>query len=732
MEKVLILKNLNCMNCANKIEAKCKKLDGIKDANFNFVNKKMTLKLEGDADYNNILNTIISIVKDSEPDVDVIPFDDDYDEDNSLASNFESCCCCGHDHNHEHKHNHDHKEHNHNNEHAHSHNHGGEENKNKTIFRLGISFVLLIIGLISKNNIFYLLSYIFAGFRVIKNAFRNIFKGEIFDENFLMTIATFGAIAIKSYSEAVGVMLFFEIGEFLQDLAVDNSKKSITNLVNLKDVKANLIKDNGEIIVVKPDTLKINDLIVVKPGEKVPVDGIIYEGTSFIDTSSLTGESVPKKYEPGDEILSGTVNKESLIKIKVTKTYKNSAAAKIINLIEEAASKKSNTEKFITRFARYYTPIVVISSVLVAILPPLLFKANFSTWFYNALVFLVVSCPCALVVSVPLSYFAGIGKASKNGILIKGSQSLENLNKVKTIVFDKTGTLTEGSFEVTDIIPIKKFSKDDVLKYASIAESYSNHPIGKSIIKKYNKDLPSSVNISYKDYSGFGIEYKDNKNTILAGNKKLMDMFNIKYEELNSPFTTVYVALNNEYIGAIIISDKIKEDSILGIRELKKSGITNTVMLTGDIKKVANNISEKLLIDKFYSDLLPEDKVKKLEEIINNANNKVAFIGDGINDAPSLMTADVGIAMGKGGSDLAIESADIVLMTDEISKVAKGLSIAKKTNTIVYQNIIFSLSIKCIVLLLSILNVSSLWFAVFADVGVTLLAILNSLRILRG
>ena len=592
---------------------------------------------------------------------------------------------------------------------------------------------------IDENTIFiiqivlYVLSYLIVGFEVVKKAVVNIFHGEFFDENFLMSVATIGAFAIKEFPEAVAVMLFYQIGEYFQSYAVKKSRKSIASLMDIRPDYANL-KVNGNIEKKSPEEVKIGDVIVVKPGEKVPLDGIVIEGTSMLDTSALTGESVPREVKVNDNILSGCINLNGVLEIRVEKEFGESTVSKILDLVENATNKKAKTENFITKFSKYYTPIVVFLAVIIAFIPPLITQTNMLDWGYRALTFLVVSCPCALVISVPLTFFSGIGAASKKGILVKGSNYLELLSKTEIAVFDKTGTLTEGVFDVQKIINKNGFDKNELLELAAYCESYSNHPISISIQKAYGKEIDKNRIIHSEEVAGKGIISKIDDKEVACGNIKLMEKLNLEnIEQVEEIGTVIYVAINNQYAGYILISDKIKEDSKKAIQDLKKAGVRKTVMLTGDNKDVAEKVNQELKLDMVYSGLLPVDKVNKVEELLKNKNEeaKLAFIGDGINDAPVLARADIGIAMGGLGSDAAIEAADIVIMTDEPSKIATAMKISRKTLKIVYQNISFALIVKIGVLILSAFGLASMWAAVFADVGVTVLAVLNSFRALK-
>ncbi len=607
----------------------------------------------------------------------------------------------------------------------------------KRLYKIIISAILFIIAIIIplKNEwisrSIFIVSYIIVGYEILKKAFRNITRGKVFDENFLMSVATIGAFAIGEFPEAVAVMLFYQVGELFQSYAVDKSRKSISNLMDIRPDYANLLKDEKE-EKVDPDEIKIGDIIIVKPGEKVPLDGIVIEGTSMLDTKALTGESIPKKAIVGAEVLSGCINKEGILKIKVTKEFEESTVSKILDLVENASSKKSKSENFITKFAEFYTPIVVIIAVILAIIPPLILKnTSWTVWIYRALSFLVVSCPCALVISIPLSFFGGIGGASKQGILIKGSNYLEALSKTEAVVFDKTGTLTEGVFEVQKIMA-SGLAEEELIEIAAHAEGYSSHPIANSIKLAYGKEINNKKIIDIKELSGKGILANIEGKSVLIGNEKLMQENNINYKKLEEVGTILYMSIDNNFAGAILISDKIKKDSNKAIKELKSHGIKKTIMLSGDKKEVAESISKELGMDGVYSELLPTDKVEKFEELLKNKskNSKIAFAGDGINDAPVLALADIGIAMGALGSDSAIEAADIVIMTDEPSKIVTAIKLSKKTMKIVKENIVLAIFVKVLVLLLTALGITSMWWAVFADVGVSIIAIINSLRML--
>ena len=609
----------------------------------------------------------------------------------------------------------------------------------KEVIKVVIALILFLISLIIPfenawiNIGIYIISYLIVGLDVLIEAIKNIFKGEVFDENFLMTIATIGAFAIGEYPEAVAVMLFYQVGEMFQSYAVDKSRKSIASLMDIRPDFAN-IKKNGSIEKVSPDKINIGDIIIVKPGEKVPLDGTIVDGNSMLDTSTLTGESVPREVSIGDEVLSGSINQNGLIEIKVTKNFGESTVSKILDLVENASSKKSKSENFISKFAKYYTPIVVVIAVLLAIIPPIIFKeTEFIQWLYRALTFLVVSCPCALVISIPLGFFGGIGGASKLGVLVKGSNYLEALSKTEVVVFDKTGTLTEGVFEVQKVNSVD-ITKEDLIKCAAYAESFSNHPIANSLKKAYGKDIDNKKISETHELSGLGVNAVVDGKEVFVGNEKLMQEKNIEYIKCNEIGTILYVAINNQFKGTIIISDKIKADAKKAIEKLKKNNVKKIVMLTGDKKAVGESVAKELGLDEVYTELLPNNKVEKVEELMKSKSKKgkLAFVGDGINDAPVLAISDIGIAMGGLGSDAAIEAADVVLMTDEPSKVVDAIKISKKTLKIVKQNIIFAIAVKILVLILSAIGLSNMWQAVFADVGVSVLAILNALRVLVG
>ncbi|MCM8710086.1 cadmium-translocating P-type ATPase [Clostridium sp. SYSU_GA19001] len=711
MKKEFILEGLGCANCAAKMERKINELDEVSKASINFATKTLTMEIDEEFNNNTLINKIVNIVKGIEAHVTV-------KEKHKHSFNEYS------HHIHEHEHTHDH-----------SYSIKGQE---KELIKLGIGVVLYLIAVIFKISfwaefILFIASYVFIGGDVLLRAFKNIGRGQIFDENFLMSIATIGAFAIGEYPEAVSVMLFYKIGEFFQDMAVNKSRKSIESLMDIRPDYANL-KINDKTIKVSPEEVKAGDLIIVKPGEKIPLDGKVAEGFSMLDTSALTGESLPREVKAGDNVLSGFINKNGLLTIEVTKEFSESTVFKILDLVQNAGSRKAQTENFITKFARYYTPAVVFSALALAFIPPILIQGVvFSQWIYRALVFLVVSCPCALVISIPLSFFGGIGGASKKGILVKGGNYLEALNNVETVVFDKTGTLTKGVFKVTEINSVNGVSKEELLEYAAFAESFSNHPIAVSILKAYGRAIDRAVIKDYNEIAGYGISVRIRDREVLAGNSKLMKNKNIKFNEAVSIGTAVHVVIDNRYAGYIIISDEIKEDSAKAISLLKSLGVKKTVMLTGDNKAAAEKVAAELKIDEVYSELLPDGKVREVERLQEekSSKGKLIFAGDGINDAPVLARADIGIAMGGIGSDAAIEAADVVIMTDEPSKIAEAVKIAKKTRIIVLQNIVFALAVKILILIFGAFGTASMWEAVFADAGVALIAVLNSMRSLK-
>ena len=615
-----------------------------------------------------------------------------------------------------------------------------DEDKKRTI-RLAVGAVVYAIGMALTvfaklptlaELAFLIVAYVILGWDVVWQAVKNITRGQVFDEHFLMSVSTIGAFAIGEYPEAVAVMLFYQVGEFFQSLAVKRSRKSISDLMDICPDSAT-VKRNGVLQVVSPESVAVGEIIVVKPGEKIPLDGIVVDGESMLDTKALTGESVPRSIRKGDEALSGCINQSGLLTLKVTKSFGESTVSKITDLVENASARKAPTENFITTFARYYTPVVVGMAAVLAIIPPLVLGGGWSEWLRRGFVFLIVSCPCALVISIPLTFFGGIGAASKRGVLVKGSNYLEALNKVSVVVFDKTGTLTKGVFEVANIIPAAGYQKEQVLEYAAQAESYSNHPIAKSILATYGKPIDQKQFSDFEEISGHGISVMVQGKKVLAGNSKLMESEKIAYAACDAAGTKFYVAADGSYVGCILIADEVKPDSKCAIAELKKIGVEKTVMLTGDDERIGKSVADELGLDAYYAQLLPDQKVEKLEMLDKQKRqgSKLAFVGDGINDAPVLARADVGIAMGGLGSDAAIEAADVVLMTDEPSKLVEAIDVAKATKRIVMQNIVIALGIKSVFLILGALGMAGMWEAVFGDVGVTIIAVLNAMRILK-
>ncbi len=659
-----------------------------------------------------------------------------------VKSSDSGCCSCSHEDDH---HEDSHENHNHEN---HNHDHGnGDFNLKQELVPVILVVVLFVGGLIFEEKLHntpysigeylvFIPAYLLSGWNVLTSAGRNILRGRVFDENFLMTIATLGALAIHKLPEAVGVMLFFKIGELFQDFAIGRSRQSIRSLLEIRPDSANL-KQNGDIKKVAPQTVAVGDIILVKPGEKIPLDGEIIDGNSQIDTSALTGESVPRTVKVGETVLAGTINQTGVLTVKVTKVFGESSISRILELVENARSKKAATEKFITKFANYYTPFVVFASLAVALIPPLFISgvtnADRFLWVYRALVLLVISCPCGLVISIPLGYFGGIGGAAKGGILVKGSTFLDTLTAVKIVVLDKTGTLTKGVFKVAQIVPANGFSQTELMEIAAKIESQSNHPVAKSIVEAYGGKIDSSDVTDYEEIAGHGIRAKVNNQIVLAGNDRLLHRENIPHDVCNAGGTVVHLAVDNRYAGYILIADEIKEDAVQAIRDLKKLGVERIVMLTGDNQAVADSVAKKLGLDSYLAELLPEGKVEAIEKLISQSKkgDKIVFVGDGINDAPVLARADVGIAMGGLGSDAAIETADVVIMSDAPSKVAEAIQIARKTHNIVWQNIIFAMSVKGIFIALGAFGLATMWEAVFADVGVALAAIFNATRVLK-
>ncbi|MGN0135930.1 heavy metal translocating P-type ATPase [Anaerotignum sp.] len=699
-EMKVYLKGLTCAHCAGKIEDVLSKLEETEEVSINLVRQEMMLELKKGVSPGKMRETIEKTVHTFEPDVEVAFPEEGI---NAASKAKEACaegCSCGQEHQQE-----------------------GEEGFGKKFFlRFGLGLVLFFGAVFWKESSagvpLFLAAYLVFGYDVLLRAGKNIIRGQVFDENFLMSLSTIGALAIGEMAEAVFVMLFYQVGEAFQDYAVARSRKSITALLDIRPDFARLTTE-GETKEVPPETVQIGDSILVKAGERIPLDGIIEEGHAMLDTAALTGESLPRNAAVGDRVLSGCINMDGTLRIRVEKPFGESTVMKILEMVQNAAGKKSRTERFITRFARIYTPVVVLLAVLVAVLPPVLGMGAFSLWFGRALVFLVVSCPCALVLSVPLSYFAGIGAASKRGILIKGGGDLDTLCHLETVVFDKTGTLTKGKFSVTEV-------QGDVLRLAAIGEAMSNHPIAQAIANAYEGELPEAEN--YQELGGYGISYELEGETVLLGNSRLMEREQIPYEKANGVGTVVYVAKGGKFFGHILVADTLKENIAESLGALRKQGVKKMVMLTGDRKETAEAVAKELQLDGVYSELLPENKVEWMEKLKGSDESKTAFVGDGINDAPVLAGADLGVAMGGIGSDAAIEAADVVLMDDDIGKLAVGIKIARNTRKIVNQNIVFALGFKIMVLVLSIPGIATMWMAVFADVGVCVLAILNSMR----
>lgn len=697
-KKVIYLLGLCCADCAQKIEKQVNRIDGVKSAGIDFVSQKLTIEVLDKKNLPAVIRQASQIATGIEPAIQI-----SYTGTNSTQAS--------------------------------------SLNLKKWLHRITLyaGAAIFVTGMLFDFGTYiefalFLISYLFVGGEVVFRALKNITKGQLFDENFLMSVATIGAFSIGEYPEGVAVMLFYQIGEAIQRLAVNRSRKSISSLMDIRPDYANLIIGD-EIRKVTPYEVGIGDLIVVKPGEKIPLDGRIVEGRSTLDTSALTGESLPRDVEPGNEVLSGSINKNGMLTIEVLKEFGESTISKILDLVQNASSKKAPTENFITKFARYYTPLVSLAALTLAVIPPLVVPgAAFSDWLHRALVFLVVSCPCALVISIPLSFFGGIGGASKNGILVKGSNYLEALNNVDTVVFDKTGTLTKGIFKVTQIVSTNGWSQQELLSHAAHAESFSNHPIAVSVQKAYNQVIDTLKLSEHEEIPGQGIRVKVDGRLVLAGSSKLMEAFGIAFKPAEVLGSIVYIAIDGSFAGYIIISDELKPDSKEAIHNLKNMGVKTTAMLTGDSKAAGEKIAGEIGLDMVYTDLLPHQKVEQLEALEKKKQTKggkLVFVGDGINDAPVLARADIGIAMGALGSDAAIEAADVVLMTDEPSKLVSAIGIAKKTKSIVWQNIVFALGIKAVILVLGAMGIATMWEAVFGDVGVTVIAILNAMRAMR-
>lgn len=727
----LTLSGLDCANCANKIEDRVNRLELVEEANLNFSTSQLTVLIKESALKTDVITEIKRIVKQLEPHVVV-------EERVSTQVVHKSSCCGGSCSSHTESH---HGQAGHSHEHSHKTLDNESSSKVFSFIKenawllLGVIIFLAIhtfkpVGILEV--VLYGVSYLLIGGKVLLTAFRNITRGEIFDENFLMMVATVGAFAIGEYPEAIAVMLFYEIGELFQSYAVNRSRKSISSLLDIRADHANLVTESGT-KEVAPEAVSIGDLIVIKPGERVPLDGEIIEGECYLDTSALTGESIPRLISVGEEILAGCINTNALVKVRVTKVAGESTVARILELVENASSKKAQTEKFITKFARVYTPIVVLLAVLIAIIPPFVFQVNFSTWLYRALSFLVVSCPCALVVSIPLGFFAALGGASKQGVLVKGGNYLEALNHVETVVFDKTGTLTKGIFKVTQIKPVT-MNEAEFIELAAYAESQSTHPIAKSIVDAYTQVIDPTVLSKYEEIAGHGVKVFVGDKEVLIGNAKLMQRANIGTANVDAVGTIIHMAVDQIYVGYMVIADEIKENSKAAIAKLKQLGVSKVVMLTGDHEGVAKKVAAELGVDEVYAGLLPHQKVEHVEEILahKTKDKNVVFVGDGMNDAPVLARADIGVAMGGIGSDAAIEAADVVLMEDDPMALVKAINKAKQTSTILYQNIIFALGVKILVMILVACGLATMWAAVFADVGVTILAVMNSTRALKS
>ncbi|WP_046226490.1 heavy metal translocating P-type ATPase [Paenibacillus dauci] len=710
----LILDGLHCANCAMKIENSVQKIQGVSACSVNFVNKTLLLETANGRE-EAIVDEATRTVNRIEPQVTVRVKQSQSSSLSNPALGQQSALA------------------------DESKQKPGLSRRQMMIARLVVGAGLTAAGLLMPlpawaEFVVFLAAYLIAGADIVWQAVRNILRGQVFDEYFLMSVATIGAFAVQQYPEGVAVMLFYQVGEMFQGMAVDRSRRSITALMDIRPDYANIHTEDG-IRQVSPEAVQIGDHIVIKPGEKVPLDGIVIDGSSMLDTSALTGESVPREVIPGKEVLGGCINKNGVLTVKVTRIFSESSVAKILELVENASSKKAPTEKFITRFARYYTPAVVIIATLLAVVPPLLISgAEFSDWVYRALIFLVISCPCALVVSIPLGFFGGIGAASKAGILIKGSNYLEALNDVRYVVFDKTGTLTHGTFAVTAMYPANGYSQEQLLELAAYAELHSNHPIAESIRTAYQGTINKERLGNYDEIAGHGIQAELDGQRILAGNARLMKREQINYTQPDASGTVIHLVYNGQYAGCILIADTIKSDSAMAIQQLKAQGIRHTVMLTGDSKAVGEAVGRQLGIDEVHAELLPQHKVEEIEklELLRGKREKTIFVGDGINDTPVLARADIGVAMGGLGSDAAIEAADIVIMTDEPSKLATAVRIARRTRRIVWQNIIFALGVKAVFLILGTFGIATMWEAVFSDVGVTLLAVLNATRVLRA
>ena len=724
--------DIDCPNCAAKVERALQKLPGVVSVSLNYVQKKITLEAPADR-FEKVRKAAYAKMKEIEPDAEIF-FDEAEEPSGTVCPcgghHHDSECSCGHDHHHE---EHEHHEHSH----EHGHEHGGANKGKKLMIRVATAVALLALGLVSKANlgethwatiVVFIAAYLVAGYDVLWRAICNIRHGEVFDENFLMTVASVGAMCVAEYAEGVAVMVLYQIGEYFQDKAVDKSRESITKLMDIRPDYANLV-DGNDSRRVSPEQVRVGDIILVKPGEKIPLDGVVIEGNSSLNTTALTGESLPHDVKEGDQVLSGCVNLSGVMKVKVTVGYGESTVAKILALVESSGDAKAKTERFITKFSRIYTPAVCFFALALAIIPSL-FDGNWTKWIYTALTFLVISCPCALVISVPLTFFSGIGGASKKGILIKGATYLETLAGLDTVVFDKTGTLTKGTFSVTGAHPAKGVTKDELLDVAAHAEAFSDHPIAISIKEALGRAVDMNRVSDASEAAGHGVQAKVDGQQVYAGNARLMESIGVKATEPAEIGTVVHVARGGQYLGALVISDVIKENSASAMEALKSAGVKRLVMLTGDRQEVAADIAKKVGLTDYRAELLPEDKVSALEGLLGDGHT-VAFTGDGINDAPVLRRADIGIAMGGVGADAAIEAADIVLMDDDPAKIAQGVRHARRTMRIVHQNIIFALAVKLLVMVLGICGFANMWLAVFADVGVAMLAILNAMRAMK-
>jgi len=716
--------DIDCPNCAAKLEAVLAKLPGVEAVSINYVHKRITLAAADEA-FEAVTQAVLEKTAEIEPEtiiyVEGEPESHGHHEGHDHHDHHEhDGHCCGHEHSHEHSH-------------EHGHDHGGQSKGRTLLIRVSAAVALLIVGYLIKgmpvlSAVCFIAAYLAVGYDVVYRAFRNILRGEVFDENFLMTVASIGAMIMGEFAEGAAVMALYQMGEYFQDKAVDKSRASITALMDIRPDHANVLR-NGEIVEVKPESVAVGEMILVKPGEKLPLDGVVVEGESALNTTALTGESLPRDVKPGDSVLSGCVNMQGVLTVRVTAAYGESTVAKILALVENSGDAKAQTERFITRFSRVYTPLVCLAAVLLAVIPSL-FDGQWGAWVYRALTFLVISCPCALVISVPLTFFSGIGGASRRGILVKGANHLEMLAGLNAVVLDKTGTLTRGVFSVTQVEPVG-MSREELLDVAAHAECFSDHPISRSLKEAWGKAVDNSRVTDAEEIAGHGVQAKVEGRMVLAGNARMMQAYGITAKPVAQTGTVVHVAVENAYCGYIVISDVIKEDAADAMAALKAAGVKDLVMLTGDREETAKAVAEQAGLTEYHAGLLPEDKVHRLESMLGG-ERRVAFVGDGINDAPVLRRADVGIAMGGVGSDAAIEAADVVLMDDRIGKVAVAIRIAKRTMSIARQNIVFALGVKLLVMLLGVFGIANMWLAVFADVGVAMLAILNAMRAMRA